>query len=75
MIFSSQRSGPANQWSAPENLKYPINTTDDNLFYYPWHNARIIFASLIRPEGLGKEDIYAIQPEDDKPLNDLYLLN
>ena len=69
-IFKS-KLGPGNQWSAPENLKYPINTTDDNLFYYPWHNARIIYASLIRPEGLGKEDIYAIQPEDDKPLNDL----
>ncbi len=70
-IFKS-KIGPANQWSTPENLKYPINTTDDNLFYFPWHNARIIFASLIRPEGLGKEDIYAIQPEEDKPLKDLY---
>jgi outer membrane protein OmpA-like peptidoglycan-associated protein len=69
-MFKS-KIGPANQWSAPENLKYPINTTDDNLFYYPWHNARIIYASLIRPEGLGKEDIYAIQPADDKPLSDL----
>jgi outer membrane protein OmpA-like peptidoglycan-associated protein len=70
-IFKS-RIGPANQWSSPENLKYPINTTDDNLFYYPWHNARIIYASLISPGGFGKEDICAIQPEDDKPLNDLY---
>ena len=69
-IFKS-RLIAVNQWSAPENLKYPINTTDDNLFYYPWHNARIIYASLIRPGGLGKEDIYAIQPEDDKPLNDV----
>jgi outer membrane protein OmpA-like peptidoglycan-associated protein len=69
-IFKS-KIGPANQWSAPENLLYPINTTDDNLFYYPWHNARIIYASLIRPGGFGKEDICAIQPEDDKPLNDL----
>ena len=33
-IFKS-KIGPANQWSTPENLKYPINTTDDNLFYYP----------------------------------------
>jgi outer membrane protein OmpA-like peptidoglycan-associated protein len=70
-IFKSKK-GQDNQWSAPENLKYPINTTDDNLFYFPWHNARIIFASLIRPEGLGKEDIYAIQPENDKPLNEVY---
>jgi outer membrane protein OmpA-like peptidoglycan-associated protein len=70
-IFKS-KIGPANQWSAPENLLYPINTTDDNLFYYPWHNARIIYASLIRPGGFGKEDICAIQPEEDKPLNDLF---
>ncbi len=70
-IFRS-KAGPGNQWSVPENLKYPINTTDDNLFYYPWHNARIIFASLIRPEGYGKEDIYAIQHENDKPFRDLY---
>lgn len=70
-IFKS-KIGPADQWSAPENLKYPINTTDDNLFYYPWHNARIIYTSLIRPDGFGKEDICAIQPEDDKPLNDVF---
>ncbi len=69
-IFKSTL-GPDNKWSSPENLKYPINTTDDNLFYYPWHNARVIYASLIRPEGHGKEDIYAIQPSEDKPLNEL----
>lgn len=69
-IFRS-KLGAGNQWSAPENLKYPVNTTDDNLFYYPWHNARIIYASLIRPGGFGKEDICAIQPEEDKPLNEM----
>jgi outer membrane protein OmpA-like peptidoglycan-associated protein len=69
-IFRS-KLGQGNQWSDPENLKYPINTTDDNLFYYPWHNARVIYASLIRPGGLGKEDICAIQPENDKPLDAL----
>ncbi len=55
-------------WSQPENLRFPVNTTDDNLFYFPWHNSRVIYASLIRDGGLGKEDIYAIQAEDDKPL-------
>jgi outer membrane protein OmpA-like peptidoglycan-associated protein len=69
-IFKSKLIS-ANQWSAPENLKFPVNTTDDNLFYYPWHNARIIYAALISPGGFGKEDICAIQPENDKPLNDL----
>ena len=69
-IFRS-KLGPTGQWSAPENIRYPYNTTDDDLFFYPWHNARIVYASLIRPEGFGKEDVYAIQPADDKPLPDL----
>lgn len=69
-VFVS-RLGKTGQWSAPENIKYPLNTTDDDLFLYPWHNARIYYASMIRTGGLGKEDIYAIQPADDIPLPDL----
>jgi outer membrane protein OmpA-like peptidoglycan-associated protein len=69
-IFRS-KLGASGQWSSPENIGYPCNTTDDDLFYYPWHNARVAYASLIRPEGLGKEDVYAIQPAEDKPLPEL----
>jgi outer membrane protein OmpA-like peptidoglycan-associated protein len=65
------RLDASGRWSAPENMRYPLNTTDDDLFFYPWHDARIVYASLIRPDGLGKEDIYAIQPADDKPLPEL----
>lgn len=69
-VFRSKLNSTG-QWSTPENVRYPINTTDDDLFYYPWHNGRIIYASLIRPGGLGKEDVYAIQPVNDKPLTEL----
>jgi len=65
------RLDASGHWSAAENVRYPINTTDDDLFYYPWHNARVVYASLIRPDGHGKEDIYAIQPVADKSLADL----
>ncbi|MBN2482534.1 MAG: OmpA family protein [Bacteroidales bacterium] len=58
-------------WSTPENMGYPINTTDDDLFYYPWHNDRIGYASLYRDDGYGKEDIFAFQAADDKPLYEL----
>jgi outer membrane protein OmpA-like peptidoglycan-associated protein len=70
-IFKSQLNA-AGQWSMPQNLMYPLNSTDDDLFYYPWHNARIGYISLIRPEGFGKEDIYAVQPEDDVPYAELF---
>jgi hypothetical protein len=33
-IFVSKRISET-EWSAPENIGYPINTTDDNLFFVP----------------------------------------
>jgi outer membrane protein OmpA-like peptidoglycan-associated protein len=57
---------PSGEWSEPENLKFPINTTDDNLFYFPWHNGRIGYLSVYDKEGIGKEDIYAFQTASDK---------
>ncbi|UCH14765.1 MAG: PD40 domain-containing protein [Bacteroidales bacterium] len=47
-------------WTAPVNLGYPINTTDDDLFYYPWKNGRVAYLALLEPDGYGKEDIYKI---------------
>ncbi|MBN2274976.1 MAG: OmpA family protein [Bacteroidales bacterium] len=60
------RLTPSGTWSEPENLRYPINTTDDDLFYYPWHNGKIGYVSIYDKDGAGKEDIYAIQPETAK---------
>jgi outer membrane protein OmpA-like peptidoglycan-associated protein len=48
-------------WSNPENLGYPINTTDDDLFYYPWNNGRVAYMSVFEADGFGKEDVYKIQ--------------
>ena len=64
-VFCS-RLLPSGIWSEPENLKYPINTTDDDLFYYPWYNGKIGYFSVYDKEGLGKEDIYAFQSGSDK---------
>ncbi len=69
-IFVS-RLGPSGQWSKPENVLSPVNTTDDDLFFYPWNNARVGYLSMIREGGLGKEDIYAVQSDEDLPLPDL----
>jgi outer membrane protein OmpA-like peptidoglycan-associated protein len=69
-IFVS-RLDPSGQWSKPENVRYPVNTTDDDLFFYPWNNARVGYISVIREGGYGKEDIFAVQPEEDIPLPDL----
>ena len=69
-IFCS-RLLPSGEWSEPENLKFPINTTDDDLFYFPWHNGRIGYLSVYDKEGIGKEDIYAFQTASDKTYADV----
>lgn len=65
------RLDASGKWLKPENLKYPVNTTDDDLFYYPWNNNQVGYISKIQPDGFGKEDIYAVQPYDAKELPEL----
>ncbi len=69
-IFVSRRDA-SGKWSTPENLRYPVNTTDDDLFYYPWNNNKVGYISRIQPDGFGKEDIYAVQPSESKDLPEL----
>lgn len=48
-------------WSAPENLGYPINTPDDELFYRPdVLNPKYAYYSAVREGGRGGKDIFRI---------------
>jgi tetratricopeptide (TPR) repeat protein len=50
-----------NKWSEPENLGYPLNTPDDNIFFMPVNNGKSgYYSTYIPDEGFGKEDIYLI---------------
>lgn len=49
-------------WSNPENIGYPLNTPDDNIFFCPSDNGKEGYISLTREnDGAGKEDIYHIR--------------
>ena len=48
------------EWSIPENLGFPLNTTDDDLFYYPWNDGNIGFMSRIMEDSYGENDIYKV---------------
>jgi outer membrane protein OmpA-like peptidoglycan-associated protein len=56
-------------WTTPKNLGYPLNTPGDEQTLCIDAAGRIGYVALERPEGLGKEDIYAfslwpeIQPQ------------
>jgi len=49
-------------WSNPENLGYPLNNPDDNIFFCPTEDGKGGYISLSgRDDGAGKADIYMIR--------------
>lgn len=48
------------KWSEPENLRTPINTPDDDLFYVQSADGKRGYFATTRKSGLGDKDIYKI---------------
>jgi hypothetical protein len=56
------------EWSVPMNIGYPLNTTDDDVFYEPMNDGYEGYISKDQPGGFGKQDIYRIEKyTDDHP--------
>ncbi len=49
------------EWSAPQNAGYPLNTTDDDIFFKPVKEGYEGYYSIDSHEGFGKQDIYRIE--------------
>jgi outer membrane protein OmpA-like peptidoglycan-associated protein len=50
-----------NKWSTPLNLGYPINTSDDNLFYYPVNSGEYTYFSDAKLDESGGTEIYMMK--------------
>ncbi len=56
-----------NKWEEPINIGYPINTTDDDLFYVTSPDGkRGYYSSSSRPQGYGEKDIYMVRIPERK---------
>lgn len=54
-------------WGGAENLNYPLCSTDDDLFYYPYNNGNYAYIHKILDEGSGHWDIYQVEfPDEDQ---------
>jgi hypothetical protein len=64
-IFFATRG--ENGWDEPLNIGYPINTTDDDVFYVTSPDGkRGYYSSSSRAEGYGEKDIYMISIPERK---------
>ncbi|MFA8433684.1 MAG: hypothetical protein ACEPOZ_04125 [Marinifilaceae bacterium] len=64
-IFKSVNIG--GRWSTPMNIGYPINSTDDDVYYTPTPDGKRAYFSSHRKGSLGRTDIFLIKtPEEEK---------
>ncbi len=49
------------QWSVPLNVGWPLNTTDDDVFFKPLNQGYEGYISKEIPGGYGKQDIYRVE--------------
>jgi len=48
------------QWSEPENLGYPINSPEDDVFFSVSASGKHGYFSTVRLDGIGEHDIYQV---------------
>lgn len=58
-IFRAKKQGA--NWQKPENLGFPFNTTDDDIFFFPLNNGETAYYSKFKETGYGNNDIYRIK--------------
>ncbi|NOQ24291.1 MAG: hypothetical protein GQ564_02915 [Bacteroidales bacterium] len=46
------------EWTEPVNIGYPINTTDDDIFFVPFEDGSFAYCSQFSKQGFGGQDIY-----------------
>jgi CBS domain-containing protein len=56
------------EWSVPLNVGYPLNSTDDDMFFKPMGLGYEGYLAKHKPDGFGKQDIYKLEIfSDDHP--------
>lgn len=59
------------KWQEPVNIGYPVNNTNDNIFYCPVLQGTTGYCSRIISEGKGNEDIYRLEIKSRFVLKDI----
>lgn len=61
-IFVSDIDEIDSTWKAPVNLGYPVNSTNDDIFYVISADGKRGYYSSIKKDGFGDHDIYTVEP-------------
>jgi outer membrane protein OmpA-like peptidoglycan-associated protein/tetratricopeptide (TPR) repeat protein len=62
------------KWTAPVNLGYPINTTDDDIYYVESSDGQRGYYASVREDGFGEKDLYMVskvKPDQKSPADSM----
>ncbi len=65
-IFFSSMLSDTGKWSESMNMGYPVNSTDDDIFFVPTVGSKRAYYSSFKKGGYGDEDIYMITFSDQR---------
>ena len=67
-IFSSklQKNGT---WEKAQNIGFPINSVDDDIFYFPTADGKRAYFSSLKENGFGRSDIYLMSIPEAETTN------
>jgi hypothetical protein len=71
-LFKCKWDQSKNTFSDPENLGFPINSTDDERCISVTRDNRLAYVSAFRPKGLGDLDIYRVKFNDAEPVSVIF---
>lgn len=71
-LFKVSWDQKTNTFGKPQNLGFPLNSTDDDLSICVTQDNRLAYVSAYRPDGLGDLDIYRVKFEDVEPVSVIY---
>lgn len=60
-VFTTEYDPKQEKWKKPENLGYPVNTVDDEVYFHPTADGQRGYLASVREEGFGFTDIYMVK--------------
>ncbi|GAB3342445.1 OmpA family protein [Marivirga atlantica] len=59
-IYKSVYDSAGGVWSTPENLGYPLNSPDDDIYFVMSKDGKTGYYASVREDGMGYNDIYRV---------------
>lgn len=64
-IFKSVYDSAKRVWTEPENMGYPVNTPDDDIYFVMTKDGKRGYYATVRDDGMGYNDIYMVTLPDE----------